>query len=158
MAHQSYIIWLAEADEPQLCQAYPQARLLRADRHEPGIVVYQVEAAVLPSATTFPLVDGARWNGVFGGYAVPGQAGGSIAALPVHAWSLAVAPPPNDAAPPGAKRWKQDQWYVDSDLSIGKMQHDGWEETDDLFQIWIFNRKARAETKLDREMERQREE
>jgi hypothetical protein len=148
MAPVPWLVWLDAADVAAFQSAYPQAQVVRPDRVEPGILVYQVTLDVLPGGTSFPLRDGARWDHVDGGYHLPDQPDAPVAALPCHWCRRAdAAAPPDAPPPPDAVTWQQDQWVVTDDGSgpaITKAAHAGWDEEDDLYTVKVFDAKDAA--------------
>lgn len=106
MAVTSYVVWLAAADAPVFVQAYPHATFIRNDRVEPGIVVYAVSLDVVPSSTTFPLVDGVFWDSVWGGHKDADGVTREVPYLFTHAHARAAAPPP-PPPPPGENTQKK---------------------------------------------------
>ena len=144
-----WYVWLRESDAARLQAAYPQAQFVRRDHYEAGIVVYQVTLDVSPSSRTFPLVDGAHWSSVHGGYTNTAHPDQPVADLPCHWYARlsAVAPPPAPPPPPGAVTWQPDQWVVTDDGSgpaIFKAPTAGWDEEDDLYAVRVFTAKAAA--------------
>jgi hypothetical protein len=146
MTARHWFVWLHATDAARFQAAYPQAQFVRRDGYEAGIVLYQVTLAVLPSPITFPLVDGAFWSSVHGGYTNAAHPDQPVADIPCH-WYASLSAAPSPPPPPDAVTWQPDQWVVTDDgggPAIFKAPTAGWDEEDDLYTVRVFSAKEAA--------------